>query len=88
MSDLQLLLDEYLATRRALGARLELPGRLLKRFAAFVVQQNRDEPSTSASVDLFGRRSSLPRQFESTTISPTSRAERGAAKLKQSTNLR
>ena len=39
MSDLQLLLDEYLATRRALGARLELPGRLLKRFAAFVVQQ-------------------------------------------------
>ena len=38
MTDLQLLLDEYLATRRALGARLELSGRLLKRFVAFVVQ--------------------------------------------------
>ena len=27
MSELALLLDEYLATRRALGNRLELPGR-------------------------------------------------------------
>lgn len=34
MSELALLLDEYLATRRALGNRLELPGRLLKRFVA------------------------------------------------------
>ena len=38
MSELALLLDEYLATRRALGNRLELPGRLLKRFVAFAVQ--------------------------------------------------
>ncbi|MYH58462.1 MAG: tyrosine-type recombinase/integrase, partial [Boseongicola sp. SB0675_bin_26] len=35
MTDLDVLLDEYLATRRALGARLVLPGRLLKRFVAF-----------------------------------------------------
>ena len=38
MSDLALLLEEYLATRRALGNRLVLPGRLLKRFVAFAVQ--------------------------------------------------
>ena len=38
MSDLTLLLEEYLATRRALGNRLVLPGRLLKRFVAFAVQ--------------------------------------------------
>ena len=35
MNELALLLDEYLATRRALGTRLELPARLLKRFVAF-----------------------------------------------------
>ncbi|GEM_PF-4484702 len=38
MSELALLLEEYLATRRALGNRLVLPGRLLKRFVAFAVQ--------------------------------------------------
>ena len=38
MNDLQPLLDEYLATRRALGARLELSGHLLKRFIAFAGQ--------------------------------------------------
>ena len=38
MNDLQLLLDEYLATRRALGARLDLSGRLLARFVAFLAQ--------------------------------------------------
>lgn len=38
MSDLAPLLEEYLATRRALGNRLVLPGRLLKRFVAFAVQ--------------------------------------------------
>ena len=38
MSELALLLEEYLATRRALGNRLELPARLLKRFVAFAVQ--------------------------------------------------
>ncbi len=38
MNDLALLLEEYLATRRALGNRLVLPGRLLKRFVAFTVQ--------------------------------------------------
>ena len=32
MNELALLLDEFLATRRALGAKLELPARLLKRF--------------------------------------------------------
>ena len=37
MSELALLLEEYLATRRALGNRLELPARLLKRFVAFAV---------------------------------------------------
>ena len=35
MNDLRTLLDEYLATRRALGVRLEAAGRLLKRFVAF-----------------------------------------------------
>ena len=38
MNDLQYLLDEYLATRRALGAKLKSSGRLLKRFIAFAVQ--------------------------------------------------
>ena len=38
MSDLTLLLEEYLATRRALGTRLERTGRLLERFVAFTVQ--------------------------------------------------
>ena len=35
MTDLDVLLDEYLATRRALGARLVLSGRLLVRFVDF-----------------------------------------------------
>ena len=35
MNDLHTLLDEYLATRRALGVRLEAAGRYLKRFVAF-----------------------------------------------------
>ena len=35
MNELALLLDEYLATRRALGTRLELPAPLLRRFVAF-----------------------------------------------------
>ena len=38
MNGLQPLLDEYLATRRALGARLESSGRLLTRFVAFTGQ--------------------------------------------------
>ena len=38
MSELAPLLEEYLATRRALGNRLVLPGRLLKRFVDFAVQ--------------------------------------------------
>jgi hypothetical protein len=35
MSPLQAALDEYLATRRALGHKLRLPGRLLQRFVTF-----------------------------------------------------
>ena len=35
MNDLRILLDEYLATRRALGVRLEAAERYLKRFVAF-----------------------------------------------------
>ena len=38
MTDLQQLLDEYLATRRALGVGLKLSGSLLRRFVAFVAQ--------------------------------------------------
>ena len=38
MTDLQQLLDEYLATRRALGAGLKLSGSLLQRFVAFAAQ--------------------------------------------------
>jgi len=38
MNDLLLLLDEYLATRRVLGARLDRSGRLLTRFVAFLAQ--------------------------------------------------
>ena len=38
MNDLQFLLDEYLATRRALGAKLEHSGRLLKSFVDFSAQ--------------------------------------------------
>ena len=38
MNDLRPVLEEYLATRRALGARLELSGRLLKRFISFAAQ--------------------------------------------------
>ena len=39
MIDLRTLLDEYLATRRALGVRLQAAGRLLERFVAFAGQQ-------------------------------------------------
>ncbi len=39
MNDLRTLLDEYLATRRALGVKLEATGRLLERFVAFAGQQ-------------------------------------------------
>ena len=38
MNELQLLLDEYLGTRRALGAKLEKSGRLLKSFVVFTAQ--------------------------------------------------
>ena len=38
MTELQQLLDEYLATRRALGVRLKLSGSLLQRFVAFAAQ--------------------------------------------------
>ena len=38
MNDLQILLDEYLAGRRALGAKLEKAGRLLKSFVAFTAK--------------------------------------------------
>ena len=41
MNELAPLLDEYLATRRALGAKLKLPARLLKRFVAFAAQHHR-----------------------------------------------
>ena len=44
MSELALLLEEYLATRRALGNRLELPARLLKRFVVFAVQHETPFP--------------------------------------------
>ncbi len=39
MIDLRTLLEEYLATRRALGVRLEAAGRLLERFVAFAGQR-------------------------------------------------
>ena len=39
MNDLRSLLDEYLATRRALGVRLQAAGRLLERFVAFASQR-------------------------------------------------
>ena len=39
MNNLHLLLDEYLATRRAPGARLEGRGQLLKRFVAFLARR-------------------------------------------------
>ena len=39
MIDLRTLLDEYLATRRALGVRLEATERLLERFVAYVSQR-------------------------------------------------
>ena len=38
MTDLQQLLGEYLATRRALGVGLKLAGRLLQRFVAFAAE--------------------------------------------------
>ena len=38
MSKLQVILDEYLAVRRALGVKLKLPGRLPQRFVAFAAQ--------------------------------------------------
>lgn len=38
MSQLQAMLDEYLTTRRALGHKLCLPGRLLQRFVTFADQ--------------------------------------------------
>ena len=42
MNDLRQLLNEHLATRRALGARLVPAGRLLERFVALVIQCESD----------------------------------------------
>ena len=39
MSSLQSALDEYLAVRRALGYKLVLEGRLLRRFIEFAKQR-------------------------------------------------
>ena len=36
MSDLRRHLDQYLATRRALGFKLQRPGQLLAQFVAFL----------------------------------------------------
>jgi integrase len=40
MNSLQVLLEEYLAVRRALGVKLTLPGRLLQRFVVFAAQHD------------------------------------------------
>ncbi len=40
MSELQITLDEYLAVRRALGAKLRLAGSLLQRFVAFADRED------------------------------------------------
>ena len=39
MSELKVILDEYLAVRRALGARLLAPGRLLQQFVKFAARE-------------------------------------------------
>ena len=51
MNDLRQLLNEYLATRRALGARLELSGRLLERFVALVIQRESAFLTTELAVE-------------------------------------
>ena len=50
MSSLQTALDEYLAVRRALGNKLRLPGRLLKRFVEFADQQGNDYITTELAL--------------------------------------
>ncbi len=57
MSPLQAALDEYLATRRALGHKLRLPGRLLQRFVTFAeifrhqLHHHRDRPGLGNAAD-------------------------------------
>ena len=50
MNNLQLLLDEYLATRRALGARLDRRGQLLKRFVVFLAHRQADFITTERAM--------------------------------------
>ena len=51
MNDLRQLLNEHLATRRALGARLVLAGRLLERFVALVIQRKSDFLTADLAVE-------------------------------------
>ncbi len=60
MNELQLLLDEYLATRRALGAKLKLSGRLLQRFVAFVTRRK----ATFITTELAVRWATEPRDVQ------------------------
>ena len=55
MTDLQQLLDEYLATRRALGVRLKLVGSLLQRFVAFAAQSEVAFITTELALQLDSR---------------------------------
>ena len=50
MNALQLLLEEYLTVRHALGAKLKLPGRLLQRFVTFVAQHKADFITTELAL--------------------------------------
>lgn len=50
MSSLQTALNEYLAVRRALGNKLRLPGRLLKRFVEFAEQEGADYITTELAL--------------------------------------
>ena len=55
MTDLQQLLDEYLATRRALGVRLKLSGSLLQRFVAFAAQSEGAHSRFPGAVQCVGK---------------------------------
>jgi integrase/recombinase XerD len=50
MSELHAALEEYLSVRRALGVKLRLPGRLLKRFVDFAEREGADVITTDMAL--------------------------------------
>ena len=84
MNELATLVEEYLATRRALGAKLEGAGRLLPRFVHFAEERN----ATFLSVGLALNWATEPREASSAWWSRRLQVLRGFARFACATDPR